>query len=116
MPQCNRDAKGSEEVLSDLHELPCLAAMSASHRWRGAFIAGDRLKAPALALPILNCGNGKAIPRSAIQSDEAIRVGERQWLEQDGVENAEDNSRGADAKRECEDGGDGEAWAVAKLA
>ena len=43
-----------------------------------------------------------------------MREGER--LEQDRIEDAEDGSGGADAEGEREDGGDGEARAVAKLA
>src|ERR1051325_1703992 len=41
--------------------------------------------------------------------DDAIELGERQGVEQEGVDGAEDGSVSADAEGECDDGDDGEA-------
>ena len=111
-----RDAESGEEVLRDLHHLSGLVAVRAAHGRSSAFVTGNGLEASTLPLPVLNRGNGQAIPRSAVQRDETVRVREGQRLEEHGVEDAEDGGGRADAERERKDGGGGEAGAVTELA
>ena len=70
----------------------------------------------AVGLPIVHGGARDEVIRKQGDGDEPIWVREGKWLEEDCVEDAEDGRGGADAEREGEDGGDGKAWAVAKLA
>ena len=47
---------------------------------------------------------------------QAIGIGEGQWTQQDSFDDGEDRGGGADAEREHEDGGDGEAERLLQLA
>ncbi len=52
----------------------------------------------------------------AVEPDEAVGVGEREWAKDDGVDDAEDGGVCADAERESEDGDEGEAGIFAERA
>jgi hypothetical protein len=46
--------------------------------------------------------------------DQALRIAERERLEEDGVDGSEHSSVNADAEGDCQDGGSCEQWAAAE--
>ena len=87
----------------------------------GAMVEGHLLEDIILFLPIeeVRCGDREArhsgetrLGRDMPELDEAIRIAERQGLQQDGVDHAEDGGIGANTEGHDEDGNQGKAGAL----
>jgi hypothetical protein len=52
----------------------------------------------------------------SVDGNEFVGVGERERAKEDAIDQAEDGGGGSDAERQCEDSGQGEPWAAAKIA
>ena len=111
-PQQRTHAEDLQEIVRDAHRAQALCLPGACERLPPAEIeereiGGQRLEAPVLVPPRLECiapRGARREPARAFILDprQPIRSIERQWPEQHRIDDAEHGGGGADAKREGE--------------